>query len=35
MNKKELIALIADNANLSKAEAGRALEGFIDAVPAY
>lgn len=32
MNKKELIAAIADNANLSKAEAGRALEGFIDAV---
>lgn len=32
MNKPELIALIADNANLSKAEAGRALEGFIDVV---
>lgn len=32
MNKPELIALIATNANLSKADAGRALDGFIDAV---
>lgn len=32
MNKPELIALIASNANLTKADAGRALDGFIDAV---
>lgn len=32
MNKQELITLIASNANLSKADAGRALDGFIDAV---
>lgn len=32
MNKQELIAVIATNANLSKADAGRALDGFIDAV---
>ena len=32
MNKPELIAAIATNANISKADAGRALDGFIDAV---
>ena len=32
MNKPELIALIATNANLTKADASRALDGFIDAV---
>lgn len=32
MNKQELIAVIATNANLSKAEAGRALEGFTAAI---
>lgn len=32
MNKPELIAAIAINANISKADAGSALEGFIDAV---
>ncbi len=32
MNKGELIEAIAQSANLSKADAGRALEGFIAAV---
>lgn len=32
MNKQELIAVIASNANLSKADAGRALDGFTNAV---
>lgn len=32
MNKAELIDAIADSANLTKADAGRALDGFIDAV---
>jgi len=32
MNKSELIDAIADSAELSKAEAGRALDGFIHAV---
>lgn len=32
MNKAELIEAIADSANLTKADAGRALDGFITAV---
>jgi len=32
MNKSELIDAIADSANLTKADAGRALEGFLSAV---
>ncbi|PIV35889.1 MAG: integration host factor subunit alpha [Lysobacterales bacterium CG02_land_8_20_14_3_00_62_12] len=32
MNKSELTSAIADNAELSKADAGRALEGLIKAV---
>ncbi len=32
MNKSELIESIADQANLSKADAGRALDAFIDSV---
>ena len=32
MNKSELIESIADKANLSKADAGRALEAFIDSI---
>jgi DNA-binding protein HU-beta len=32
MNKAELIDAIADVANLTKADAGRALDGFIHAV---
>jgi len=32
MNKPELIAAIATNANISKTDAGRALDGFIEAV---
>jgi DNA-binding protein HU-beta len=32
MNKSELIDAIADTSGLSKADAGRALEGFIGAV---
>ena len=32
MNKSELIDAIASNANLSKADAGRALDGLIEAV---
>ena len=32
MNKSELIAAVAESAELSKADAGRALEAFIDAV---
>ncbi|KJV36987.1 HU family DNA-binding protein [Luteibacter yeojuensis] len=32
MNKSELIAAIAEKSELSKADAGRALEGFIEAV---
>ncbi|RMH47384.1 MAG: HU family DNA-binding protein [Gammaproteobacteria bacterium] len=32
MNKSELINAIAQNADLSKAAAGRALDAFIDAV---
>lgn len=31
MNKAELIDAIADNAGLSKADAKRALDGFVDA----
>ncbi len=32
MNKSQLIDTIADNAELSKASAGRALDAFIEAV---
>lgn len=32
MNKSELIDAIAENAELSKADAGRALNGFITAI---
>ena len=32
MNKSELIDAIAESAELSKADAGRALDGFINAV---
>ncbi len=32
MNKSELIDAIAESADLTKADAGRALDGFIDAV---
>ena len=32
MNKSELIDAMADSADISKAAAGRALDGFIDAV---
>ena len=32
MNKQELIAVIADNADLTKAQAARALDAFEDAV---
>ncbi len=32
MNKSELIDAIADSADLTKADAGRALDGFITAV---
>jgi DNA-binding protein HU-beta len=32
MNKSELIDAIAESANLTKADAGRALDGFINAV---
>jgi DNA-binding protein HU-beta len=32
MNKSELIAAVAETAELSKADAGRALEAVIDAV---
>jgi len=32
MNKTELIATIAEAADLSKADAGKALQGFMDAV---
>lgn len=32
MNKSELISAIAESANLTKADAGRALDGFIKAV---
>mgnify|MGYP001235186701 CR=1 FL=1 len=32
MNKSELIDAIADSSGLTKADAGRALEGFIGAV---
>lgn len=32
MNKTELIAQIADSAEISKKEAGDALQGFMDAV---
>ncbi len=32
MNKSELIDAIADSADLTKADAGRALDGFISAV---
>jgi DNA-binding protein HU-beta len=32
MNKSELIAAVAESAELSKADAGRALEAFIEAV---
>ena len=34
MNKAELIEAIADTADLSKAEAGRALDGMVDAITA-
>ena len=34
MNKAELIEAIADAADLSKAEAGRALDGMVDAITA-
>jgi len=34
MNKSELIDAMAESADLSKADAGRALEGFISAVTA-
>lgn len=32
MNKSELITAIAEHANLSKADAGRSLEGIIKAI---
>ncbi|WP_031435679.1 HU family DNA-binding protein [Methylomarinum vadi] len=32
MNKSELIDAIADSAELTKADASRALDGFIDAI---
>ena len=32
MNKTDLIDAIADSADISKAAAGRALDGFVDAV---
>jgi len=32
MNKSELIDAIADSANLSKADAGRALDGLVAAI---
>ena len=32
MNKSDLIDAIADSAGLSKADAGRALDGLVDAV---
>ena len=32
MNKAELIEAIADSADLTKAEAGRALDGLIDSI---
>ncbi|MGR9114236.1 MAG: HU family DNA-binding protein [Gammaproteobacteria bacterium] len=32
MNKSELIDAIAESSGLTKADAGRALEGFLDAV---
>lgn len=32
MNKAELIEAIADSADLTKADAGRALDGLIDAI---
>jgi len=32
MNKSELIDAIADQANLSKADAGRAVDGFVKSV---
>jgi len=34
MNKSELIDAIAESAELTKAEAGRALEGFLNTVTA-
>lgn len=34
MNKAELIEAIADAADLSKTEAGRALDGMVDAITA-
>ena len=34
MNKSELIEAIADHADLTKADAGRALEGFGEAITA-
>lgn len=34
MNKSELITAIAEHANLSKADAGRGLEGIIKAIEA-
>ncbi len=34
MNKAELIEAIADAADLTKAEAGRALDGLVDAITA-
>jgi DNA-binding protein HU-beta len=32
MNKGELVSAVADAADLSKADAGKAVEGFIDVV---
>ena len=32
MNKSDLIDAIAESAGLSKADAGRALDGFVDAI---
>jgi len=34
MNKSELIEAISDSADISKAAAGRALEGMVDAITA-
>lgn len=34
MNKAELIEAMADSADLTKADAGRALDGLIDAITA-
>ena len=35
MNKTDLIDAIAESADISKAAAGRALDGFVDAVTVH